>query len=586
MSKRCIAIGVNKVKDSTLPALNAAQDAEAFHQWAQAHGFVSVVLTDQGQDVTLQMIKDEVNAAIAAGATQILVYFGGHGILKAPETEIWLLSGAMGDSQQGVNLAGSVAAARNGKVPNVVFISDACRSVTTNLTLFRVNGGEIFPPDFVPRSSAELDRLYATLPGSSAADFSDSDEASKYHGVYTKCLMRALEGNELSATETLIEGEIPFVAVSSRSLKPYLIRTVPYAAALIDVTLDQKPDSIVESQPPKFIVKLGAVPPATGSPPPPAPPSGPAGPQVLRTQLGDLQLPKEFSTNVNAEDQNFRAEVDALLGARGRTSFETHTGFTVVGEPISEAWTNDLDFQLFSENAQDNELNQIRAHPSDASRTLLVQFASGAGACLAVLPGFIGTVTVENGRVTNVSYTPSQNTRRYQDFYQYLGDEVEKRRAYAAAAARRGQFRVDPERAEEFGNYVRGPKSLDPTLGVYAIYSYFQVNMREGMESVLRYMEQDAQDNDDFGSGEVRPVLFDAKLLADRIDSDLLNARPPMIAPFCPLLTQGWSYLFENVPVNPRVREAGAYLLPGLWTTFTPEGVALLREGLEEKQLR
>jgi hypothetical protein len=58
------------------------------------------------------------------------------------------------------------------------------------------------------------------------------------------------------------------------------------------------------------------------------------------------------------------------------------------------------------------------------------------------------------------------------------------------------------------------------------------------------------------------------------------------VAPFCPLLTQGWSYLFENVLIHPMVRKAGDYLLPGLWTTFTPDGVRLLKNGLGVKELR
>lgn len=586
MMKMCVAIGVSKVLGSALPTLNAAQDATEFHAWAEGHDFQSTLLTDQKKDVTLQMIKDGVNAAIAAGATQLVIYFGGHGILKAPDTEIWLLSGVMNDSQQAVNLAGSVALARNGKIPNVIFISDACRSVTTNQTLFRVNGGEIFPPDFVPRRSAELDRLYATLPGSSAADFADANGAGKYHGVYTKCLMRALEGQEPSAIETISDNGVAFSAVSSRSLKPYLIRSVPYAAAQINITLNQDPDSIVESQPPKYIVKLlqpPGAPPQTPLPVVPIPPGG--GPAlILKTPMGNLSVAPELAAQTNVSDLRLEGDMNRILAAGARVSFETHTGFTVVGEPIADARTNGISIGLFSENAAHGELNQIRVDPGGESRTVLVQFASGTGACLAVLPGFIGAVTVEKGVVTNVSYTPSQNTNRYRDLYRHEQAEVEKRRAYAAAAAQRGQFRVNPKQAWAFADYVRGLKSLDPTLGVYAIYSYFQVNMREEMQSVLRYMEDDALAN--FGDRDVRPVLFDAKLLAGRIGPEALVARPPLVAPFCPLLTQGWSYLFESVPVHPMVRQAGEYLLPGLWTTFTPEGVGLLKDGLGAKELR
>ena len=88
------------------------------------------------------------------------------------------------------------------------------------------------------------------------------------------------------------------------------------------------------------------------------------------------------------------------------------------------------------------------------------------------------------------------------------------------------------------------------------------------------------------GVCEKRPVLFDAKLLADRIGPEALGARPSLVAPFCPPLTQGWSYLFENVAVHPIVRKAGEYLLPGLWTTFAPQGVGLLKDGLGAAELR
>jgi hypothetical protein len=583
MVRSCVAIGVSKVVGSALPVLNAAKDARGFHEWAQGNDFQSVLLTDQNGPVTLQAIKDEVNAAIDAGSTQLVVYFGGHGILKAPETEIWLLSNVMSDSQQAVNLAGSAALARNGKIPNVIFISDACRSVATNLTLFRISGGEIFPPDFIPRPSAELDRLYATLPGSAAADFADAGGAGKYHGIYTRCLMRALEGQEPSAIETISDNGTIFYAVSSRSLKPHLRDRVPDAAAEISVTLSQYPDSIVESQPPKYIVKL------PGNPVVPQPPAVPRGPLarvsgIVRTPLGDLNVASEVAAHADPDDSGFAADMNQILAARGRESFETHTGFTVVGETIAEARTNGLAFDLFSENSVIGEQNQIRIYPGGNSRTVLVEFAGGTGACLAVLPGFIGLVNVERGVITNVSYTPSQNTDRYRYQYRYEESEVQKRQAFAAAAAQRGQFRVDPRRAESFADYVRWTKSLDPTLGMYAIYSYFQVNMRDQMRSVLDYMEQDSVQK--LWGSEEWPVLFDAKLLADKIEAEALGAQPPRVAPFCPLLTQGWSYLFENVPVHPTVRKAREYLLPALWTTFAKEGVELLKDGLATGELR
>ncbi len=591
--KACVSIGVNKVTGSALAVLqDAAAGAERLHLWAEKNGFHSTLLTDLKEPLKLEAIKKAVKAHIDGGATQLLVYFGGHGLLKAPDVEVWLLSGAMSDSQEAVNMAGSVALARNGRIPNVIFISDACRSVTTNQVLFRVNGGEIFPPDFVPRDSAELDRLYATLPGSPAAEFQDPKDATKYRGLFTECLMKALEGQELSAIETLQENGVPFKAVSTRSLKPYLKRAVPQAAAAIQVTLVQKPDSIVESQAPQHIVKVAPTQPVTTAtiPQPQAPalrdPSRVVSDTARGFGLESFFAPEDemFSFDVEETgDAAFAEDVEHLMGARGRRSFETRTGFTVVGERILNAHASGLDVDVFQENSSDGA-NQVRVYPQGDSRTVLVEFAGGTGACLAVLPGFIGTVTVEGGLVTNVSYTPATSTKRFQELFQYEEEEVERRRAFAAAAARRGYFRVEAGRVTSFSSYVRDLKSLDPTLGLYAIYSYFQANMRKDAASVLEYMQQDALPQ--FDDDEVRPILFDAMLLAGQITEEALLAKPPHVAPFCPVLTQGWAYLFGHVPVNEVIRKAGEHVLPGLWTTFSPAGVSLLKDWIGSGRIR
>jgi hypothetical protein len=226
--------------------------------------------------------------------------------------------------------------------------------------------------------------------------------------------MRALGGQEPSAIETIMDNGIGFSAVSSRSLKPYLFRSVPEAAAQINIALNQDPDSIVESQPPKYIVKILQHPGTLRQPPAPVDPilsvGGPA--LILKTTMGNLNVAPEVAAYASLDDPQLKEDINQILAARGRVSFETHTGFTVVGEPIVNVQTNGISFDVFSEHSVRGELNQIRIDPGGESRTILVQFASGTGACLAVLPGFIGTVTVEEGVVTNVSYTPSQNTNR------------------------------------------------------------------------------------------------------------------------------------------------------------------------------
>ena len=86
------------------------------------------------------------------------------------------------------------------------------------------------------------------------------------------------------------------------------------------------------------------------------------------------------------------------------------------------------------------------------------------------------------------------------------------------------------------------------------------------------------------------PVLFDVVLLAG-LESHLsreirTNIRPMIMAPGCPMLTQGWAYIDSyRGKLNPAVLRAGRHLQPGLWTTFTFEGVSILREALQTGKL-
>ena len=58
--------------------------------------------------------------------------------------------------------------------------------------------------------------------------------------------------------------------------------------------------------------------------------------------------------------------------------------------------------------------------PSTVPASLVLTFDDGTGTVLAVLPGFIGTVLVEGGRVVSVNYVPSEGT----EFVSAQGEDV------------------------------------------------------------------------------------------------------------------------------------------------------------------
>jgi hypothetical protein len=177
--------------------------------------------------------------------------------------------------------------------------------------------------------------------------------------------------------------------------------------------------------------------------------------------------------------------------------------------------------------------------------------------------------------VVSVNYTMARTQPRYMD-YEQSRDEVDHRRAFAAVAARRGYLRVEPDKARQFSGYVRNLKTFDPTLGLYAAYGYAQGGLLDEVDDVFAYMTRE----------EGVPVLFDVALLANRMEWMALTLSPPMIAPFCPLLTQGWPYLASAEYVVPEIRQLASHLVPGLWTTFTLKGVYILRDLMTRVKLR
>lgn len=125
--RAAVVIGVNKA--GQLPVLNAAvSGARTVANWLEAEGFEVKLLVDDGKPVRVSEIFDVIEEFVGRGTLdQLVVYFSGHGFLSG-YSEHWLLSKAPDNPNEAVSLRESVDLARESAIPNVVFISDACRS--------------------------------------------------------------------------------------------------------------------------------------------------------------------------------------------------------------------------------------------------------------------------------------------------------------------------------------------------------------------------------------------------------------------------------------------------------------------------
>jgi hypothetical protein len=125
-------------KAGNLPVLHgAASGARTVGDWLRAEGFEVTPLIDDGHPVRAGDIFNAVKTLVSQGTLeQLIVYFSGHGFING-FAEIWMLSEAPDNPNEAVSLTESVDLARGSAIPNVVFISDACRSRPDSLDTLR-----------------------------------------------------------------------------------------------------------------------------------------------------------------------------------------------------------------------------------------------------------------------------------------------------------------------------------------------------------------------------------------------------------------------------------------------------------------
>lgn len=599
MKKAAIVIGVNSVGD--LPVLRAAASgAQSFGGWLATEGFEVKYFVDNERPVAVADITKAITSLIDGGPLQqLVVYFSGHGFLSN-YSEYWMLSGAPRDANEAFSVRESVELARECGIPNVVMISDACRSTPQSLNAERVRGSLIFPNEPLAQDTRpEIDRYFAALPGDPALEMVVDRSVNQHEGIFTHCFLQAFRQPDTEMVRQVEDEGRVIRVIPNRCLKDYLRRTVPVLMKGKGFMVHQIPDAIVESGESVYLGRATVTAEAEVAPSKASPLEVFSVRDVARARVGEafdlvsylrpiglgpdsLPMPdsERAALDQAALQTGFEKSVE-LIGdaqAQGAQHFETRTGFKVFGAPVSEAVGLNIRAELLNPNDR-TEPAYVKLHPGQAgalgsgpASSVVLRFNDGSGTVLAGIEDYIGTVAVEDGRIVNVSYVPSDNSPRWDDYLLYARPRLEKLRAIAAAAARYGVFRVDRDNARKVGDQIRYLKSIDPTLGLYAAYAYTEVGLTDDVRSVLEAMEND-----------LRVWIFDVGMLAGALAG---GGSPLPIVPFCPMLSQGWGLLrVKRTTVPPVVEEAAKHLLPALWTTFDSTGMDLIFRGIRERRI-
>jgi hypothetical protein len=576
------------------PLRGAITGAQNFSRWAKKQGCDTLLLVDRAESkVGASDIFDAVKEYVDAGTyEQLIVYFSGHGILQAPGVEYWLLSRAPENPNEAVNLFRSIEDARNSGIPHVVFVSDACRSIATGPPLSGVIGSAIFPNNPPRQQRSEIDVFYATRPYESAYEIAEADPAKRYKGIFTDSLLKAVNVPKPEWVEAVEDGSTRLSVVTARRLKPHLETTVPEEASAVSVTLRQEPEVRVESALPKFfaVVEAKAAPGRRAAPPAPTGTTEAALTALSPPSLGELTVKRRQDAAL-ADDLGLTAAVERLAETRGRAAFETRTGFTVFGASKARADAHRWSARVFREGGTPDSplhvrLDPLGTRPWQQPSSIVFEFDRATGTVLPVLPGFIGTIIVEDGRVTSVDYVPSRGTPRYRN-YEQQANELEEMKAFAAVASRNGRFAIEDVEAPKLAKKIRQAKGIDPTMGLYAAYAYAQVGRYEDVYSVYRYMGRDVVEIPNPFRDEIRaPIPFDVALLATRFRPDVYRDSKARVAPFAPMLSQGWALLMPDDAMHqPIHRKLRRYLVASLWTTLDVKGVRIARGAVRSGQV-
>lgn len=603
MDRAIVLVGVSRTQGD-LGRLEAVESAvDQMEAWAREQGIPEdriVRLTD-GADhpVTARRIYRAVDRLIGLDTLeQLIVYFSGHGCMLG-RNEFWLLSDAPGDPNAAVNLEACFDLARYGRIPHVVLISDACRTVAKNVLQNRIYGATIFPSFDDGGPGCGVDIFYASRPGAPALELPTLVGVNEvYQAVYTEVLCDVLRGGE---PKLVVDGFI-----RPRPLSEALMALVPKDLLRrgMAVGVSQEPDARISSDDRAWVARFDVKKPqGVPRPRPPGPGSrgdgkgidGEAGPSEDGTRDDDMpddDLPPlpvgslveyllthpadvaglELQVSRNLSDPAGSLLHSVIRRAIGEEPALREPGFILRGREARRVVCHDYDGRIGSRADVYHPAPGARLEPytawefpqlSSPAQALLI-FRDGSGTLLPVFPGCAGIVEFDAEGDFALRYEPLDGQADADDLR-----ELRWLRAAVAEAASQGRFALGRASARMLEARMQGLRFLDPVLALHAAYAYREIGEVERIRALQYHLWQN-----------LGARLFDLAFLS----GDMLREDYGVTGflPATPMQSTGWvlmDSLGRNLPRE--LRDLRQYDTGSLWAHYTPEGVRALEAWLQ-----
>ena len=159
---------------------------------------------DQKRPVKFSQVEKAVTAFVTNPPRYhlLLVYFSGHGYWHA-RADVWLLSDAPVRADEAINLTAAIDLAKHSGIPNVIFVSDACRSIPNTRGGVRVEGRGLFPNYDDIAEASTIDWFKAT---SEALPAYEGNINGKSQSLLTAALMLAYEEPKPTMVLKVVQG--------------------------------------------------------------------------------------------------------------------------------------------------------------------------------------------------------------------------------------------------------------------------------------------------------------------------------------------------------------------------------------------
>lgn len=565
MIKHAILIGVNGI-----PGLKHLSSPSSYaikmKHWAQGQGYITHLFVDEPGDESISgrcrrsEILDVAMEIVDQGCDQLLIYFAGHGVERTAGDDVWLLPGYVNDTGDCISILASQQLAYRSGIQHVIFISDACRSPSNHRSIRPISPNPLLPNRNNNSYRTVVDIFYSTWPGEMSVDIRNS-ETGNYQSTYSDSLLECLHGSVPEVVKEIVNITPGFPAVLSHELNNYLKDEVPNRLRRAGERL-QYPMGTVSSSDPLFLSRFGTEnfnDTETGLS------------TIVEHNHQDIdpkKIDEKLDSYLNLKGGNTKLEFKKVI-AEFKRNYEFFTSPLILNREFTGLYITGLsnpvvysgrerdwhserkDFSL-PQNLEYNEEDYGERREYFVGNSRADRFYP-----IKIIPGNLTQVVFERGQLLSVNYFPTNGYRREEAHH--WAAEVADRKAHIIMAAKRGMF----QGTHEIGDYLRKYKHLDPTLGLFAAYAYFQKGNFSGVESLYRIMSDDRQS-----------ILNDFNLLMS-LSLKLPNfLRQDYIS--MPLLTQGWSYL-NLLKYNP-YRFLSKQLQPGLWTSFNREGMHIIEE--------